>query len=193
MHSDSTGVGAVGSRSVAVVADRVAVGFRCHSGWAVLVVVSGSARSPVVLERRRVELVDEALPRQPYHAILEGGAARSVIDAVAEFANGAVARALQSVARADAVGLVATERRTPKSLDQILASHALLHAAEGHLYEQVVLEAAADAGLPVHVVEPKSIRVPAAVEGLRSSIGSPWQKDHKWATTAGLEALSTLR
>ena len=172
--------------------DRVAVGFRCHSGWAMVVVVSGSTRSPVVLDRRRVELVDEALPRQPYHAVSESGAPRRVIDAVAHAARGAVARALRSVAHADAVGVVATERRLPSSLDQILASHALLHAAEGHLFEQAVIDVAADAGLPVHVVDPKSIEVPAAVEALRSSIGAPWQKDHKWATTAALEALSPL-
>jgi hypothetical protein len=94
------------------------------------------------------------------------------------------------VARVDAVGVVATERRLPPSLDQILASHTLLHAAEGHLFERAVMVAAADARLPVHIVEPKSIKVSAAVEALRGSIGAPWQKDHKWATTAALAALA---
>ena len=170
--------------------DRVAVGFRCHSGWTALVVVSGSPSSPVVLDRRRVELLDRSLPRQPYHAVAEGGLPESVIDAVAFAARGAAARALQSVGRADAVGVVASERRIPPGLDQVLASHALLHAAEGQLFERAVIEAAADAGLLVHVTEPKSIKVSAAVEGLRGSIGAPWQKDHKWATTAALAALT---
>jgi hypothetical protein len=156
-----------------------------------LVVVSGSALAPVVLERRRVELVDESLPRQPYHAVAEHGASRDVIDAVAHAATELAARALESVARADAVGVVASERRIPPSLDQVLASHALLHAAEGHLFERAVIEAAADAGLPVHVVDPKTLAVPAAVDGLRSSIGPPWQKDHKWAATAALTALAS--
>jgi hypothetical protein len=170
---------------------RVAVGFRCHSGWAVLVLVSGSRSAPVVLDRRRVELVDHSLPRQPYHAVAERGLPESVIDAVAHAARGAAADALQSVGRADAVGLVATERRIPPNLDQILASHALLHAAEGQLFEQAVIEAAHDAGVLVHVVEPKSIKVSAAVDGLRGSLGTPWQKDHKWATTAALAALTS--
>jgi hypothetical protein len=173
------------------VTDRVAVGFRCHSGWAALVVVSGSPSSPVVLDRARVALVDQSLPRQPYHAVAERGLPGSVIDAVARAARAAAARALQSVARADAVGVVATERRIPSSLDQVLASHALLHAAEGQLFERAVIEAADDAGLLVHVVEPKSIKVSAAVEGLRRSIGAPWQKDHKWAATAALAALAS--
>ena len=170
--------------------DRVAVGFRCHSGWAVMVVVSGPPSSPIVLDRRRVELVDPSLPRQPFHAVAEGGLPRSVIDAVAHAASDAAARALGSVARADAVGVVATERRIPPSLDQVLASHTLLHAAEGHLFERAVIEAAADARLHVRVVEPKTIEVPAAVEALRSSVGAPWQKDHRWASTAALAALA---
>jgi hypothetical protein len=174
-----------------VVRDPAAVGFRCHSGWAVLVVVSGSAGSPVLLDRRRVELVDASLPRQPYHAVTEGGWPESVIDAVAEAASIAVGEALRSVARVDAVGVVATERRLPVSLEQILASHALLHAAEGHLFERAVIEAARDAGLRIHVVEPHSIEVPAAVDGLRRRVGPPWQKDHKWATTAALAALES--
>jgi hypothetical protein len=155
-----------------------------------LVVVSGSETSPIVLDRRRVELVDESLPRQPYHAVAERGVPDSVIDDVAHAAHAAAAHALQSLTRADAVGVVASQRDIPENLDRILASHALLHAAEGQLFERAVIEAAGDAGLPVHVVEPRSIRVPAAVEGLRRSIGAPWQKDHKWAATAALAALA---
>jgi len=155
-----------------------------------MIVASGSAGSPEVLDRRRVELVDGSLPRQPYHAIAESGWPRSVIDDVAEQARHAITATLRSVAPADAVGVVATERRIPPSLDRILASHALLHAAEGRLFEWAVIEAADDAGLPVHVVDPRSLTVPAAVETLGRSLGPPWQKDHKWATTAALMALA---
>jgi hypothetical protein len=175
------------------VSDRAAVGFRCHSGWAVLVVVSGSTGSPVLLDRRRIELVDQSLPRQPYHAVAEGGWPRSVIDKVANAASTAVVQALRPVTRADAVGVVATERPIPTGLDQILASHALLHAAEGRLFERAVIDAAGDADMGVHVVEPGSIEVPPAVDALRRSVGPPWQKDHKWATTAALAALEASR
>jgi hypothetical protein len=170
--------------------ERVGVGWRCHSGWAVVVVASGSEHSPVVLDRRRVELVSDSLPRQPYHAVAESGAATSVIDLVAGDARRAVHETLQAIGRADAVGLVAPERRIPPSVDRILASHALLHAAEGHLYERAVIEVADDVGLEVHVVAPRSIEVSAAVDSLRRAIGPPWQKDHKWAMTAALGALA---
>ena len=170
--------------------DRIAVGFRCHSGWAVVVSVTGSARAPLVLERHRVELVDDALPRQPYHAIATLGAPAGVVDEVASAASTAAAAILRSFSRVDALGIVAAQRRIPSSLDRILASHALLHAAEGDLYERAVIEAGNDAGLRVHVVDPRSITVPAAVDALRKSVGPPWQQDHKWATTAALAALA---
>jgi hypothetical protein len=154
-----------------------------------LVVVSGSDGSPVVLDRRRVELVDDSLPRQPYHAVAEAGWPPNTIELVSVAAAQAVTKALRSIPAVDVLGVVATERRLPASLEQILSSHPLLHAAEGHLFERAVIDAGAAAGLRVHVVDPKSVKVSAAVDGLRRSVGPPWQKDHKWATTAALAAL----
>ena len=116
------------------------VGFRCHSGWAVMVAVAGSERRPVLLDRRRVELVCGPQPRQPYHAVAEEGAPPTVVADV--------------------------ER------------------------ERAVIEAGGDLGLRVHVLRPDAIRVGAAVDALRRSVGPPWQKDHKWATEAALAALT---
>lgn len=155
-------------------------------------VVAGTVRAPVVLDRRRVELVDSSMPRQPYHAVAEHGSPTNVIDVVTDAARQAAVEGLRSMPRVDVVGLVGTERRLPASLEQILASHALLHAAEGQLFERAVIEAANDAGLSVHVVEPRSIKISEAVEALRRSVGAPWQKDHKWATTAALAALASM-
>src|SRR5260370_9420027 len=45
------------------VAIHAALGFRAHSGWAALVAIAGPSRSPAILERRRIELVD---PRDPH-------------------------------------------------------------------------------------------------------------------------------
>jgi hypothetical protein len=156
----------------------------------VFVRVSGSAAAPVVLDRRRVELVEDATHRHVYHAVANTGAPAALIDEVADAATGAAAEALRSIGPADALGLVAGTRRLPDDLDRILASHALLHAAEGNLFERAVLDAGNDARLRVHVVDPKSMTVPAAVDALRRTLGAPWQQDHKLATTAALAALS---
>ncbi len=50
---------------------RVAYGLKAHSGWAVLVVLGGDEGGYQVIDRRRIELVEENAPsgaRQPYHA-----------------------------------------------------------------------------------------------------------------------------
>ena len=168
----------------------VAVGFRCHSGWAFMVVVAGSLRAPEVLDRQRIELVGSSLPRQPYHAVAEQGAPRSVIERVGDESARKAAAAVAAVSGVAAVGLVAAERRLPDDLDQILRAHSWLHSAEGRLYEMAVIEGAAAAGLHPLVVAPDSVAVSPEVEGLRASIGSPWQKDHKLAAAVALAALA---
>src|SRR5262245_44282738 len=49
---------------------RAAIGFTVKSGWACAVLLTGPAGSPRVLDSRRIDLSDPALPesRQPYHA-----------------------------------------------------------------------------------------------------------------------------
>jgi hypothetical protein len=49
--------------------ESVALGFRMHSGWGVLVAVSGAADSVAVVDRRRIVVTDPSAPggNQPYH------------------------------------------------------------------------------------------------------------------------------
>ena len=48
---------------------QAALGFRVHSGWAAVVAVSLEKSAPVVLERKRVHLINTFTYtfRQPYH------------------------------------------------------------------------------------------------------------------------------
>lgn len=177
---------------------RTAIGWRSHSGWAVLVAVREPASSPEVLARRRVELVDGSLPRQPYHAIAEQGlslrAGEALIARVEKMALASAVAATESVLEAgavDAVGVVGKTRRIPDDIEQVLASHALLHAAEGDLFERALLDAAAQVGLRGFMREPASIKIPAAVDGAGKALGPPWQKDHKLAASVALAALET--
>ena len=51
---------------------HVTLGFRPHTGWAVVVAVGGDLVSPEVVERRVIALTDEAqVPAQVYHAAVE--------------------------------------------------------------------------------------------------------------------------
>ena len=169
---------------------RVAVGFRCHSGWAVAVTVSGALAAPVIVDRRRVELISESLPRQPYHAVAEFGYPIDVIAEVEAAANEGALKVVQALGDLAAIGLVAPARRIPTDRDRVLASHALLHAAEGDLYEQAIIGAAKTVGLPLVVIDPKTAAIGPALEDLRRTIGPPWQKDHKLAAAAAYAAIA---
>ena len=60
---------------------KVTFGMKAHSGWAALVVVGKRDGDFVVVDRRRIELVEEEWAKQPYHAAraLKPDAARDVV------------------------------------------------------------------------------------------------------------------
>jgi hypothetical protein len=172
-----------------------ALGWRSHSGWAVLVAVSGTPGSPRVLARERVQLVDEPLPRMTYHAIeqydLSLREGKALIAKVRRAAAAAAVKATRVAAQAhgaETVGVVGKVRNVPDDLERILASHSLLHNAEGGLYEEVLVDAAAKVGLPAVLVEERTIEISPALEAAKKSLGAPWQKDHKLAAAAAFRA-----
>lgn len=190
---------------------ELAWGFKPHSGWAVAVLVSGSAAGPIVLDRRRVQLCPDELPRQVYHAaegLPSARAARLVaqVDAAVEATTAAVLAELVEVAQVHgelvAIAVVGEPRAMP-DLEDALANHMMLHTAEGELYRGALDDGAAALGLPVVPASPKRTVDDAAVAlgtsldalaarlaGLRAELGAPWQADHKDATAAALVALS---
>ena len=115
----------------------------------------GSPADPIVLDRERVELLDGSLPRQPYHAAAEGALsldkAAALISQVERAAALSAAAATESIvaklSEAElavvGVGLAAGVRSIPGELTRVLASHLLLHAAEGQLYEEALIEGGA--------------------------------------------------
>jgi hypothetical protein len=168
----------------------------------VIVAVAGSPGAPLILDRRRVELSDGSLPVQPYHAAADSGLARAetakLITEVEELAASCAAAALAEIAAAVGAGpsevagvaVVAKDRLLPEDLARILRSHALLHAAEGDLYEQALIEGAARAGLPVQRVTTTSAPINPSLDAAGRALGPPWQKDHKMAAAAALSVLT---
>jgi hypothetical protein len=189
----------------------VALGFKPHTGWAVAVTVGGDAANPVVFDRRRVSLCPDDLPRQVYHhaqGLSPARAVRAVVDvedAVDITSNQVLGElAEQAAAHGElvAVGIVGEPREVP-DLKHVLASHALLHLAEGELYRSALDEAAQERGLPVSLMHPKgtlelaasALEVTAAalgatLTGMRRALGPPWQADHREAAAAALVALA---
>jgi hypothetical protein len=194
-------------------ASRAALGFRSHSGWAMLVAVGGAAGAPSVLLRRRIELAGPRTPRQPFHAAegrplkeAEALIRRSTSEA-RELAGRGVEQAVAELGKAGAriVGcslLLASGRRLP-ALAEILASHALIHAAEGELFREALREAARGCGLPLAEVKERELPDQAArslgitpaeqkrlLDEWRRVLGPPWRQDEKLAALAAWLALA---
>ena len=187
---------------------RVALGFRAHSGWAALVALAGPPASPTVVERRRIELADAAIEgsKQPYHEA-EGKkpteAERIIarcIESSRRLAREALGLAVDGLRRGDHVVagcglLLASGRALTEDVHAILASHALIHAAEGEMYRDALVRAGTHLSLPVTGVREREVLARAAeatgrpapelqgrVAEMGRPLGPPWRQDEKLAT-----------
>jgi hypothetical protein len=195
--------------------NSAALGFRAHSGWAAAVALGGSPRSPEVIDRRRIELIEPGSPGgvQPYHV------ARTMdLPKAQEFINSVIAAIDRSAliavrALADAVngmgqqirccGIVLASGRALPSLGATLRSHAMVHTAEGELYRAAIARAAKNLSwrcvrVPerdLYKLASKRLRIPEPKLKLRitemgRAVGSPWSADEKCATLIAWLALA---
>jgi hypothetical protein len=170
-----------------------------------MVAVAGSPTAPRLLARQRVGLLEEGLPSQPYHAAAEAGldleeGARLIAQVEVVAARCAEAGLRELTGRVSGAGcrvsgaaIVANDRSLPAELGRILGAHPLLHAAEGDLYEQALIEGAARAGLSVLRIAPGLVPLFAGVQTAGRTFGPPWQKDHKLAASAAMYLLEGAR
>jgi hypothetical protein len=195
---------------------RAALGFRVHSGWAVLAVVAAPIEEPVIVERRRIEIADPKVAgsKQPYHAAeaLNLQDAEALVNACTErseqlavAAVGAAMRdAKQRGSQVSTSGLVSGSGKPVPALDKILSSHPLLHTAEGELFRNVITRACADFSLPVVAVKEKELMARAQdqigmsaeliqqhLQRMGKAIGAPWRQDEKLASLVAWIALAS--
>jgi hypothetical protein len=196
-------------------ASNAALGFRAHSGWAAAVALGGSPRSPEVIDRRRISLIEPGSPGgiQPYHAARTMdlpkadefiGAVIVAIDHSALLAVRAFAEAISGQGRSVAwCGIVLASGRALPSLEATLRSHAMVHTAEGELYRSALAKAAKNLNLQcvrlperdlykfaakqLHIPEPK---LKGRITEMGRSQGSPWSADEKCATLVAWLALA---
>ena len=183
---------------------RTALGLRAHSGWAALVAVAGTVDTLRVLERRRIAIADAELSgsKQPYHAAAElplvkaEALVRRAVESSRALAREAMDAAVATLQRQGhevaGCGIVLGSGKTLPGLESILASHALIHTAEGEMFRDVLVWAAQEIGLPVTGVPSKELDAKALgrIESYGKLIGPPWTEDQKYATVAALMALS---
>jgi hypothetical protein len=192
-----------------VVVKQVAIGFRVHSGWSAVVAVSLEEAGPQVLVRRRANLVETFTYtfRQPYHTAKrmpagEASAFISKMQAEALRLARETIRSMQAEVEQQGYGLdgcallLASGKPLP-GLEKILASHALIHTADGGLFREAILGASKSCGLPVFAMKERelldaastSLRLKKDAIGRRlaalgKGCGAPWSQDEKFAALA---------
>jgi len=196
---------------------RAALGLRSHSGWAVTVIVGGQLDAPVVIDRRRVEIADPAIggATQPYHAAahLDLKKAEEFVKRCADSATQLAERALRALIddvkekRHEVLGggiLLGSGRAAP-TLATTLASHALIHTAEGELFRRALTQASERCGLALTAVPERELwsrstldlhmtldELQRSVAEMGRQIGPPWRQDEKHAALVGWLALAAV-
>lgn len=194
---------------------RAALGFRMHSGWGVLVAISGDINSVEVVGRKRIVITDPSIPRgnQPYHYGVTLGLAKaekylanltSVCEGLAVTAIEELVRELERQdCRIVGAAILWASGRTLPSLAQILASHPMIHTAEGEFFRNAIRAACARLNIAVTATNERELeeqakasflkakgRVQDSIARVGNSIGPPWTKDHKNAALAAAIVLS---
>ncbi len=178
------------------------IGVSDHGGWAVLVT---TARDGTLLDRRRVELVDDFLPAIPHHHEAQGlplDEAVALVERVRASAERHAVLALDAVATAvgPILGVALRNRpQLPPTIAERINDYRARNVADWVMYREALAAAAAARGWPVHWYDPKNVFGAASqalgVENfdayfldLRKTAGPPWNQDHKLAMAAAIAA-----
>jgi hypothetical protein len=180
------------------------IGVSDHGGWAVLVTV---ARDGALLDRRRVELVGEGLPKIPHHS--EGqrlplDEAVALVERVRVSAEKHAVLAWAAVAMAVPRILGVALRKCPQlppTIAERIRDYRAQNVADWVMYRKALASAAEARGWLVHWYDAKSVSSAASralhVKNfdehflqMRKAVGPPWNNDHKLAMAAAIVAAS---
>jgi len=185
---------------------HAALGFRAHSGWTALVAISLEEDFPLVILRERPHLVKTFSYefRQPYHTAEKRPSpeAHGFISRVRAEARRLSYRVIHSAQTTlhkqgyelKCCGLLLSSGRPLPGLAQILASHALIHAADGELFREALLSASKRCGVESFTTKESELLERAVnalhlqhselrrhLTNLGHPLGPPWAQDEKFA------------
>jgi hypothetical protein len=176
------------------------IGVSDHGGWAVLVTAE---RDGTLLDRRRVELVGEGLPKIPHHSEAQRlplDEAVELVERVRVSAERHAVLALDAVTMAVPRILGIALRKCPQLPPTIAERITDYHArnnADWVMYRRALASAAEARGWPVHWYDAKNVlgaahqalqveNIDAHFQQVRKAIGPPWNNDHKLAMAAAI-------
>lgn len=182
------------------------IGVSDHGGWAVLVTAT---RDGTLLDRRRVELVDESLPKIPHHS----EAQKLPLDEAVELVERVrVSAEKHAVLALDAVALsvphilgIALRKcpALPPTTAERIKDYFAQNNADWVMYRQALAAAAEARGWRVQWYDAKSVldeaslalrveNLDAYFQKMRKAVGPPWNNDHKLAVAAAIVAASAV-
>lgn len=181
------------------------IGVSDHGGWAILVTVAPDGS---LLDRRRVELVDEGLPKIPHHS---EGQRLPLDEAVALVERVRVSAEKRAMLALDAVFTVVPRIRgialrncqpLPPTIAERIKDYRAQNVADWVMYRKALASAAEIRGWPIHWYDAKKVlglasqalgvdNLDAHFAEVRSSFGPPWTQDHKIAMAAAIAAINT--
>ena len=193
---------------------KVVFGLKAHSGWAALVVLGTQKDDLVVVDRRRIELVEDQWARQPYHAAegLKSEVARDLVKRGINAAHKIAVREIRAALKREtdrknevkACVVLVGSPMPDWSVDEILAVHFRMHKAEGVLFRDALVRAAKECKIKAIEIPEKELlshaeqvlktpanQLSAQISALGKAAGPPWGKDQKEAALAALIALRT--
>jgi hypothetical protein len=194
----------------------VAVGFRAHSGWTALIVLAVTKGVPSLLARQRLHLVETFTYefRQPFHTgeKMSLDEARAFISRAQKEARRLALHAIRKLQAEleeqdyslDYCGLLRSSGRPLPELSKILASHSLIHSADGELFRESLLDASARCGLTVVTIRERELLDSASrilrikpndlmrcIADLGRPLGAPWSQDEKLSALVAWLALQS--
>ena len=183
--------------------DAAIVGVSDHGGWAVLVTVAAGG---VVLDSRRVDLVDEDLPSIPHHheaQKLPLDQALELVERVrlsAERHSRLRFEALEAVMPSKIRGVALRRLQPlPATVAERLQNYRARNVADWVMYRNELASAARLRGWNVHWFESKTVFGEAAAAlhtdeldshfaQAKTLFGPPWTQDHRLAMAAAIAA-----
>jgi hypothetical protein len=186
--------------------DAGIIGVSDHGGWAVFVTV---ARDATLLDRRRVELVDDDLPAIPHHhqaQRLPPDAAVALVERVRLSAERHAVLALNAVAQT-VPRIIGVALRNcpplPPTIAERIKDYRARNVADWVMYRKALASAAEARGWLIYWYDAKRVLSDASqalsVESfdthflnMRKAVGPPWNHDHRLAMAAAIVAAQTM-
>jgi hypothetical protein len=188
------------------------LGVADHNGWAVCVTVAVSNGAPVVIDRRRLELIEPGLPSQPYHhetLRMPLADAEALVLRVRESVSRTTEARVSELRDALPYTIVAMTLRNPpmtyvpRTVVEAHASYNVMCRADAMLYHDALATTATRLGLALELhdrgteVERAADRLTVSVEDVErylhdtgKRLGPPWQKEHRLAAAAAIRVVA---